>query len=873
MQRFTRLIITGLLFFLSIMQAHAQGLETFDNLHITGTSYQSGQFEGQDGSTWTFVNCRGDMELNGKAITLGRNQSPQAYFQSGSIPGGLGFLSFSYMQTFGTNVNLNVYVNDQLVGHVSTSGQQNEILFSDPIEVQQQGDIVLKFISVHNSSGQVTVDDISWSAYGEDFDNAENPVLVPTSGVFYDDLEVSLHNPAPQATMYYSTESENGPWTVYNEPFTIAATPQEVSVWAYATQPGLYDSEVVQSTYTFRNKLLHRFIESTQEDIEDQGWSVFDTDPHANSWHIHTFAGDYFAQITEYESNPPYPESWFISPAMVLSEDLESVWLSFLNTVSYKEGQALSVKISTDYSGHGDPGQADWNPLQATWDSPQQTHGQWTHSGFIDMGSYVGETVHVAFHYLSDPSNLGRWRIDDIIVSSNWTESSELIDLSVDVLPSFRQVWVDTRSDIQFYDLQASGLSEPLYIQADSPLEISLSCHEGFGQSLEIQHQEGIIPATRIFVRAAPESIQAFHPSLHHHSGSEARTLSTYLEGIHPPIPSDYYSSATATGSTLKTQLHEIINNHTVVSYASIWTHFHTTDATFDDKVWDIFSDTPCDHPAYVYNFGEDQDAGYGGNQKGDFYNREHSFPRSWFGGNTSPMWVDIHHIYPVDKHVNAVKADYPLGVVNNPTWVSTNGSRVGTNSLNGYNGIAFEPIDAYKGDLARAYLYMITRYENQIENWTYNEYGMAMLDNQPYPGFEPWVIDMFLLWHALDPVSQKERARNDAIFAIQGNRNPFIDKPHFVEKIWGDTTLTAPNNLNRQKISIWPNPASQWVKVEAALPILELKIFNTSGLPMAMLLPGESKTRFSVAHWNPGVYLIHVKTTKHTDVQKLIIY
>jgi hypothetical protein len=143
------------------------GHETFDNLEITGASYQSGTFLGQDGSDWTFVQCRGDREIDGKAIMVGRSTTPQSHFYSGVLEGGISTLTFDYMQAFTTNVNLEVHVNDQVVAVVTSDDQQNVVLNSGVIDVHVQGDVTLKFIGVSTSSGQVVVDNINWTFYDE----------------------------------------------------------------------------------------------------------------------------------------------------------------------------------------------------------------------------------------------------------------------------------------------------------------------------------------------------------------------------------------------------------------------------------------------------------------------------------------------------------------------------------------------------------------------------------------------------------------------------------------------------------------------------------------------------------------------------------
>ena len=171
--------------------------------------------------------------------------------------------------------------------------------------------------------------------------------------------------------------------------------------------------------------------------------------------------------------------------------------------------------------------------------------------------------------------------------------------------------------------------------------------------------------------------------------------------------PAGYYDSATGlTGSALQQALHDIIDNHTYISYNAIWTAFCTTDDRYGNEVyvWDMYS-------LYEYKLVEDQ--GGDATHEGEGYNREHSWPKSWFGGEVPPMYTDLFHIVPTDIWVNNKRDNYPYGEVTYPTWTSENGSRLGPCSYSGYSGTVFEPIDGYKGDFARNYFYMATRYLN----------------------------------------------------------------------------------------------------------------------------------------------------------------
>ncbi len=255
-------------------------------------------------------------------------------------------------------------------------------------------------------------------------------------------------------------------------------------------------------------------------------------------------------------------------------------------------------------------------------------------------------------------------------------------------------------------------------------------------------------------------------------------------------IPAGYYDDANGkTGYTLKTSLHGIIDGHTNKGYGALWTLYETSDKRADGYVWDIYSDCNLE-------FVTDQDPGSGGTVECDKFNREHTFPQSWFGGS-GIMRNDPFHVLPTDKRINSVRGNFAYGEVSNPSYTSLNGSKLGPNTIAGYSGTVFEPIDEYKGDLARGYFYMATRYENIIASWENNDNGGdAMLDGSSGQVFEDWALQMLISWHNADPVSQKEIDRNDAIYDYQDNRNPFIDHPEYVSSIWGGGSTSPTINI-----------------------------------------------------------------------------
>jgi endonuclease I len=269
-------------------------------------------------------------------------------------------------------------------------------------------------------------------------------------------------------------------------------------------------------------------------------------------------------------------------------------------------------------------------------------------------------------------------------------------------------------------------------------------------------------------------------------------------------VPGGYYDPANGLyGTALQAALHNIIKNHTVITYTpGVWNAFYTTDNKPNSTVWDMYSDipdgTPNGNPPYVYQFGTDQCGN--ASQEGDCYSREHSWPKSWFGGEVYPMYTDLFHIYPTDQYVNNRRNNYPYGAVNTPTWTSLNGSKLGPCVTVGYTGKVFEPRDDYKGDLARTYFYMSVRYYTEDSGWPGSE---ATTGSQ----LKPWALTMMLQWNSQDPVSQKETERNNAVYLIQHNRNPFIDHPEFAQEIWGANAGIAVTGYGSRTIMIYPNP------------------------------------------------------------------
>jgi endonuclease I len=345
--------------------------------------------------------------------------------------------------------------------------------------------------------------------------------------------------------------------------------------------------------------------------------------------------------------------------------------------------------------------------------------------------------------------------------------------------------------------------------------------------------------------------------------------LFAFIEGR-----AQYYNIALGlNGLPLKSSLHNIIKNHTVVSYQSLWNHFEQTDAKANGKVWDMYTDIPNSTPVHVFTFGTNQCGSY--SAEGSCYNREHTWPKEYFGGDAqsaSPMYSDLHHLFATDGWVNNKHAAFPFGkVTSSAPYTSSNGTKLGTgNTYPGYTDKLFEPINEYKGDFARAYFYFSVRYMGE-EDALWQNWEMASGAN-----LNPAAVTLLLAWHQLDPVSAKEIARNNEVFAIQGNRNPFVDYPTFAECIWGSgncLSLSIPNVSFTETLEIFPNPTSNYiiVKNKSAVKIEELLLIDFTGRIVARK-GNEQTNEINLQYLPIGMYVLKIIMANGESYQSKIV-
>ena len=240
-------------------------------------------------------------------------------------------------------------------------------------------------------------------------------------------------------------------------------------------------------------------------------------------------------------------------------------------------------------------------------------------------------------------------------------------------------------------------------------------------------------------------------------------------------VPDNYYDAVDAqhTPDNILNVLHSIIDNHTVINYNALEDYYEQTDF-YSDTLWDMYS---------TCNYSID-DANCSQKAVCDCWNKEHLVCQSWMPSGA--MVSDLFNVYPTDARINNLRSNFPYGVVSSSSGFSKDPQHHGLGKLGpsvAGIGTVYQPDDNYKGDFARSFFYMVARYRNDNIN---AGNGAKMFTSNP-TNLTTYSLSFLLDWHRQDPVSQKEIDRNQAIYGIQHNRNPFIDYPELAEFIWGN--------------------------------------------------------------------------------------
>ncbi len=240
-----------------------------------------------------------------------------------------------------------------------------------------------------------------------------------------------------------------------------------------------------------------------------------------------------------------------------------------------------------------------------------------------------------------------------------------------------------------------------------------------------------------------------------------------------------YYRKAEGLrGTQLKEALHDLIQPSYVLAYGGgvgkTWTGFWYTDQMENMQVRDRYSNV-------VRYLNPDMSAVSN-------MNIEHIWANSWWGHVKNNAYCDLFNLYPADATANGRKSNNPIGIVDGTVSYTNGVTKVGKSSSYRADSLitAWEPADQWKGDFARTYFYMATCYSHMTSLWTTTE-GLLTVDPNSPLLMRPWVYNLMLEWAEADPLDEIEQQRCDAIYEIQGNRNPFVDYPELCYYIWGN--------------------------------------------------------------------------------------
>ncbi len=260
----------------------------------------------------------------------------------------------------------------------------------------------------------------------------------------------------------------------------------------------------------------------------------------------------------------------------------------------------------------------------------------------------------------------------------------------------------------------------------------------------------------------------------------------------------DYYNGTQGlTGQALKSKLHQIIDGQKPLKY----TQSGNAD-WFDGKkvdVWEalVYTDSACPEDApkcglvqllYLDDVRRIDQANRG-KSKDDSWDREHVWPKSrGFAKQSQDGYTDLNHLRPSDRNINGAHSNYGYGEGGEPVYDElADGSKVLSGAYLNKENESFEPPDRAKGQVARMVFYMATRYEAGDNASPELMPDLEVVHGNEKQSGQPTIGDLCTLikWHFRFPVTAFEQRRNDRVQSLQGNRNPFIDHPEFVNRIW----------------------------------------------------------------------------------------
>ena len=322
------------------------------------------------------------------------------------------------------------------------------------------------------------------------------PTFSPEGGTYYEAQEVTLNCSTPDATIWYSLISGNGPWIPYTEAITVE---EFASIWAYAEKEGCNDSPVVNAGYVIQTDLTIIFNQDWEEDWH--GWTEVSVAGDTTVWTIAQHNGNHYAYLNAYQQGTN--EDWLISPAFNL-DSYSDVVLTFVTAKNYN-GPDIEVYFSNDYDGE-DPTEATWQEIECALSQGSWT---WTESGEISLDGFSGTNCHIAFKYTSTETEAAGWEVDDILLVSGGISTDPFLIATPNALSGMTHIFEQGPSEAMTFNLTGGNfLSAPgggygsvtLSLGGNSPYQISFDGEE-YWSSLYIELGENSSLDTTIFVR------------------------------------------------------------------------------------------------------------------------------------------------------------------------------------------------------------------------------------------------------------------------------------------------------------------------------------------------------------------------------------
>ena len=265
--------------------------------------------------------------------------------------------------------------------------------------------------------------------------------------------------------------------------------------------------------------------------------------------------------------------------------------------------------------------------------------------------------------------------------------------------------------------------------------------------------------------------------------------------------PASYYNSATGTGTTLKSQLHNIIDDHTFLFYSEARSALQVTDRDPSDpsNIILVYDRQSLDVSGLFAS-------GIPGWDSGISWNREHVWPRSrGINDDLGDDNSDLHNLRPGDPDVNSDRGNFNLGGAYGQSFGLVNDG-----------GTYWYPGDADAGMVARQSFYMAVRYDGSDSETT----NLELVNGNPASfGTTMGNLTRLIQWHFAATPDDFERRRNDIIYDnYQHNRNPFVDRPEFVWSVFVDQANDSRITINAGTTTADPSQSALLLDFGTAL-------------------------------------------------------